>query len=168
MVSRNEIVGVALLGFALLSKFRNNDDNGFVVNSSSFVRQASVESSIIIPPVDPRIAEIGLEKSALVDERSGILQGLNNLITPFFRSRFKFQTSGALLKNPKGRPFRVSAGQVGIFGFRSAQTSSASSNRIINSNPRKIATEATIKFGVGRVRAINELLTGFNTELESL
>jgi len=170
MVSRSEIVGLALVGFALLTKFRGNGDSGFIVNPSSFVRQASVESSIILPPVippDPRIAEIAFEKSSLVQERTGLLQGLNNLITPFFRRGFSFDTTGSL-KKKSGFKFRVTAGSSGIFGFRSAQTSSASTNRIINSNPRKIATEATLNFGVGRVREINQLLTGFNTELESL
>jgi len=161
MVSRNEIIGVALLGIALITKLRNNGDNGFIVNPLSFVRQATAQSSSdesfeesdSAPVINPNAGQI----SSLKAERKGILQALNNLIVPFFRRGFSFDFLGNVRKSPSFK-FRTTAGATGIFGFRSAQTGFPKTDAIINRNPKKIATEATIKFGRTRLRAINEQL----------
>jgi len=164
MVSRNEIVGVALLGFALLTKFRGSGDAGFIVSPSNFVRQATAQSSSIEndfdSPIVPMVNNNQERIGALTAERSGILQGLNNLIVPFFRRGFSFENSGQLVK-ARGFKFRTVAGSTGIFGFR-APTSASPLNSFFNqrilNNPRRVAVTQTIEFGQKRITSINEQL----------
>jgi len=151
MVSRNEIIGVALVGIALFSKLQNRNGDPFIISGSNFLRQAeaqtdSFEETESLLMVNPNKARI----DALTAERTGIIQGLNAFITPFFRNIFAFDIMGNI-KKISDKKFRVAGGGGSIFGTKTTRCN----NGVCVTSPKAQAQRATFAFGKSRITAIN-------------
>jgi len=162
MVSRNEIIaGVALLGIVLFSS-RGGDP--FKLSTFSFTRQKEFVPQGSMDPITvfDFTPSQKIERSGLIQERAGIIEGLNNLITPFFRRFFSFNILGNVEKE-KGAKFRVAGGSKGIFGIKPARCPPGAKGGVgctFDTSPGAQRKGATLKFGKDRITEINELLAG--------
>jgi len=171
MVSRAEIVGVALLGIALLSKGFGNREDPFILSESNFLRQGPTQANILdtlaLQKEDEfqiALAPLEAQRGPLIAERKGVLGGLNNLITGFFSKFFTFRLSeggGAEIFRFNKTKFRVSGGFGNIFGVKIGPEGPIES-------PRSIAVSKTINFGQTRLIDLSQQIGDINQQILDL